>query len=482
MFRRASFFSRSSSSRRDRLSDSSHELPRWRSPSPMAASIIPPPIVQSIYAPSSSRIMPARSTMFEQPPVVESRETDLHADLQFLLDAQAEGLMKGLDPGSQDDGRSTGSTTPTTKSVSTRRAARPLRRMPGLRSARKGLYNTIVALSSIKDEELQRIDASVQDHERKVELINSWETKRERLQEASSSLDASEETVRSQRLQQEADALQESINEVELQLADMKSRHRKLTRQIAQAENSMQAKLASYTQSMDMLEADVQKFLSLQPSRSQSRSQSNYEQASLWHLPPKRRTLEMAREHFKQEKGNTLQQRRQVELEKEALNQGAIMWKEVAVTVTEFEKRMRAEMANAPSLSDSNHAWDEAPLDTPTDRLKGLLAHMDEVIETLQSKYDTVEERHWKLLIAAIGAELDALRKGKQLLQSVLPNKAEQELMRNENGSDETDGGDEIHALDKSFETARKRSVSDGDTDDEPPPELLFSTRDTDTD
>lgn len=482
MFRRTSFFSRSSSSRRERLSDSSHELPRWRSPSPMAASMIPPPIVQRTYAPPPSRIMPVRSTMFEQPPVLESREKDLHADLQFLLDAQAQGLLKGLDFGDLEDRRSTGSTTPTTKSVSTRRATRPARRVPGLRSARKGLYNTIVALSSIEDEELRSIDTSVHTQERKVEQIDNWEHKRERLREASSSLDASEETVRSQRLQQEADALQESINEVELQLADMKSRHKKLTRQIAQAENSMQAKLASYTQSMNMLEADVQRFLSSQPSEIHSRPRSSDGQASLWQLPPKRRTLEMAREHFNQEKQSMLHQRERAELEKQALDDGAVMWKEVAVTVTEFEKRMRAEMASAPSLSDSNNAWEEAPTDTPTDRLKSLLVHMDEVIATLQAKYDTAEERHWTLLIAAIGAELDALRKGKQLLESVLPAEPEQELMSNENGSEETDGGDEIHALDKSFETARKRSVSDGDADDEPPPELLFSTHDTDTD
>ena len=426
--------------------------------------------------------MPTRSTVLEQPAAVDSREMDLHADLQFLLDAQAEGLLKGLDGGSQDDGRSEGSTTPMTRSVSSRRATRPVRRMPGLRSARKGLYNTIVALSSIKDEELQSIGVNVRDHELKVDQIDSWEHKRERLQEASSGLDASEETVRSQRLQQEADALQKSINEVELQLADMKSRHKKVTRQIAQAENTMQAKLASYTQSMNMLEADVHKFLSLQPSGTQSRPRSNDGQASLWQLPLKRKTLGMAREHFKLEREDAIQKRQQVELEKEALDQGAVMWKDVAVTVTDFEKRMRAEMASAPSLSDSNHAWDEAPSVTPTDRLKGLLKHMDEVIEELHMKYETAEDRHWKLLIAAIGAELDALRKGKQLLQSVLPAEPEEELMGDQDELEATDDGDEIRALDKSFETARKRSVSDGDTDDEPPPELLFSTHDTDTD
>lgn len=452
----------------------------------MAASMIPPPIVQSTYVSPPSKIAASMSTILQQPVLASTREDELHADLQYLLDAQAEGLLRGLESGQHGDGRSTGSITPTARSVRSASAKRPIRRKPDLRSARKGLYNTIVALSDAKNSELQEIESNVLDNDNQIAQIDTWEQKRQGLQEASSSLDEGEESVRAQRLQEDADTLQESINEMELQLADMKSRHRKLVRQIAAAENSTQAKLASYTQSMKMLETDVQKFLSIQPPKSAPRPGSRNGQTSVWQLPPKRRTLEAAREYFTGEREAILRERQRAEKEKEALEQGAVLWKEVAVTVTEFEKRVRAEMSEqSVSLTDSTHAWDETPTTPSTYPLQALLNHMDTVIDSLQKKVDVAEEHGWNLLIAAVGAELHALRQGKRILENALGQATADENLVQPSENDlshlNLDSGEEIRELDKSFETARKSSVRDGDTDDEPDPELLFSKQDTDT-
>jgi hypothetical protein len=455
----------------------------------MAASMIPPPIIQSTYTtPPPSASIIGKSTVFEHPIASDTREDELHADLQFLLDAQVEALAQGLESGKAGDGASTGSTTPTLNSVRTglsRPGSRPAKKRLGLRSARKGLYTTITALSGIKREELQSLDAEVEDAERKLQQIDTWGTKRKGLEDASSGVDEGEDTVRVQRLRQEADVLQDSIQEVEVQLADMKAKHRKLVRQIAAAENSTQAKLASYTQSISLLEADVQKFLSLQPSVPQPRLEASNGQLSIWQLPPKRRTLEMAKAYFAEERDSTIERRRQVEQEKEALELGGKMWMDVAVSVTEFEKRVRAEMSGA-DMANSGHAWDDQPQSSPGERLKELLVQMDTVIEDLESKLHTAEEKNWKLLIAAIGAELDALRQGRTILKGVL-GEPEPELepqlgdVHSESAIvGEMDSGDEIRGLDKSFETARRR-MSNGDTDDEPDPELLFSTHDTDT-
>ena len=459
----------------------------------MAASMIPPPIIQSTYTsppPSASIVgkssIVGRSTIFEHPLASDTREDELHADLQFLLDAQAEALAQGLESGKTGDGASTGSTTPTANSARaglSRPGSRPARKKMGLRSARKGLYTTIAALSGIKREELQGLDAEVVDAERKLQQIEVWGTKRKGLEDASSGVDSSEETVRVQRLRREADALQDSIQEVEVQLKDMKAKYRRLARQIAAAENSTQAKIASYTQSIELLEADVQRFLSLQPSASKSRPDAGNGQSSVWQLPPKRRTLEMAKVFFTEERDSTVERRRQVEQEKEALELGGKMWKDVAVSVTEFEKRVRAEMSGA-DMANSGHAWDDQPQPSSGERLKELLVKMDTVIEELESKYHKAEEQNWKLLIAAIGAELDALRQGRNILKGVLGEpEPEPELgdVHSESAVvGEMDSGDEIRGLDKSFETARRRT-SNGDTDDEPDPELLFSTHDTDT-
>ncbi|KAK3686877.1 hypothetical protein LTR37_019361 [Vermiconidia calcicola] len=466
------------------MDNSSNELPRWRSPSPMAASMIPPPIVESTYASPPKPV--AQSIIIERSTPLQDRQSELEADLQFLLDAQAEGLVRGLEGGLADDQTSNGSTTPTAQSIrsssAARRTTRPARPKPGLRGARKGIYNAMMALSTVKHEELQAIDEDVRTKEQTVEQIDEWDKKRHGLQEAAQNVDSDEDTVRVQRLRQEADTLQESINHSELQLSDMKARHRELTRQVAGVENSMQAKLASYTSSLKMLDEDVQKFLTLDSTEDISRPRSSNGQASIREIPAKRRTLDMARQHWKEERDAATERRDSTQHEKAALDEGTLIWKEVVAQVTNFERLMRSQMAEQSPQ----------PPDMPGDltsgnasqRLKELLSHMDRLVEELDSNFELAKDRNWNLLVAAIGAEVDALRQGRQLLDNVLRSAsgdADEPVSGPQNGISGSD--DEIHELDKSFETARRHmSSGNEEDDDDPDPELLFSRHDIDTD
>ncbi|KAI6895877.1 hypothetical protein KC355_g20384, partial [Hortaea werneckii] len=119
-----SWFPRASASQRGLLfdQDRDHELPRWRTPSPMSSSMIPPPIVQSTINTTSPKAT-QKSVILEKPSPLQDRQTELEADLQFLLDAQAEGLAAGLEGGATgEENASTGSTTPTALSVRSRSA------------------------------------------------------------------------------------------------------------------------------------------------------------------------------------------------------------------------------------------------------------------------------------------------------------------------------------------------------------------------
>ncbi|CAK4033463.1 Hypothetical predicted protein [Lecanosticta acicola] len=464
------------------LTHSSHELPRWRTPSPMSASLIPPPVVQSTHAgPSQPPV--TESLVVEKPSALEEKQRELEADLQFLLDAQAEGLIRGLEGGSLDERSSTGSTTPTIQSVrgfSKRRQRQTARRQPGLRSARKGIYNSILALSALKDDELQDVDTQMQQNEDTLEQIDEWEEKRRGLQEATGNVHSGEETVRVQRLKQEADVLQAEINQVELQLAEMKSRHRKLVRQAAAVENAVQAKMASYSSSLRMLEQDVERFLSLEPSDPNVTPISQDGKQSLWQLPPKRRNLEIAKAHFTEQRDLIAGERKRHEQEKSVLIEGATLWKDVVAEVTVFERRLRNEVASlGPSSPNSQSAWEDPPAATPSDGLKEILQHMDIVIDSLEKKVQTADEHRWTLLMAAIGAELDALKRGKEMLVGLAGTGDDESLETNGYDVNQKDSGEEIHALDKSFQTAR--CVSDAQDHDEPDPELLFSRLDTDT-
>ncbi|KAK3075917.1 hypothetical protein LTR53_000346 [Teratosphaeriaceae sp. CCFEE 6253] len=482
-----SWFSKATARKYGLVADS--QLPRWRSPSPMAASMIPPPIVQSTYAVSPA--VAQQSALLERPPQpTNDRQSEIEADLQYLLDAQAEGLVQGLEGGAGDDHGSTGSTTPTAQSVrssSAKRRTRPLRKRPGLRSARKGIHNSILALSAVKTEELQAIDAGAREQEAMLSQIDEWEQKRHGLEAAARHVDESEDTVRSQRLRQEADVLQSEINTVELQLADLKARQRKLLRHAAAAENEVQAKLASYTSSLSLLEEDVRKFLASQPAPSDTRPPSQDGGKSLWRLPSKRRTLGMAREQYTADRDVVLKQREAIEHEQGALEEGAAVWKDVISRVTEFERCMRASMTSLPS---PQSPWDEeaSPSSSNEGQLQKLLGQLGDVQGHLDSQLKLAEANDWKLLIAAIGAEADALRQGRQILENVLGITSNEEGARDlvdaaepTNGSAASsisNGGDEIHELDRSFETARPPRRHASDSEDDPDPELLFSRQD----
>lgn len=438
--------------------------------------------------------MTAQTTIIERPSQADFRQTELEADLQFLLDAQADGLIRGLGGGGTGGGTgdrsSAGSTTPTMQSIrgtSTRRMHKPHRRQPGLRSARKGIHRSIVALANLKDEELLEIDAEIQGNQKTLEQIDSWEAKRKGLLEASHSVEGNEETVRIQRLRSEADSVQDEIYKVELQLAEMRTKHRKLLKQASAIENSVQARMASYTSSLRMLEDDIQKFLNFKPSEEEKRPVSREGKSSVWQLPPKRRNLEMAKEYWSEQHESFVSQRKKSEHEKEALVEGASLWQETVTEVTEFEKQLRGEMATlAPSLTDSHSAWEEPPTTTAAERLQELIGQMDTLTSSLQQKFETSQGHSWNLLIVAIGAELDALRRGREILAGVLLDTVgdSKDELPNVELDVAGNGRDIIDQLDKSFMTARGASREHSDAeDDHPNPELLFSKQeDLDTD
>lgn len=467
----------------------------------MASSMIPPPIVQSTYTSPPPAPPIARSVLFDQPPPLHDRQSELEADLQYLLDAQAEGLLKGLEGEAHDDTTSTGSVTPTARSIrssSARETTRRVKKKPGLRSARKGLYSTMRALSAVKDDELDSISSSVRESDERLKQIETWERKRAGLREAAQNVESDEDTVRVQRLRGQAETVEAEIRELERQLEDRRVLHKRLLRQVADVENAVQAKMASYTDSLKLLEEDVRKFLAVAPGQDDCATGNIMDgdgRQSVWRLPPQRRTLELAKEQYTHDREAIVTQRGEVEREKEALEEGAAVWKDVVTSVTDFERRMRDDMR---AQAEEGQSQAEA-----TARLKGVLGHMDSLIEDLDSKFEVAMERNWNLLIAAIGAEVDALRRGKEILRGVLGveeqdgEEQKDDLLDTQDTSDTGRGGspassgvEEIHGLDKSFETARplrrRRGSEDGrvdneSEDDHPDPELLFSQHEVDS-
>ena len=484
---RASWLPGVRSDRDGLLSPSRHELPRWRSPSPMLASMIPPPIVQSTYV-TAPRDASTSPTMAHRPRVKESRESQIEAELQFLLDAQAEALMKDFEEERLQDQVSTRSTTPTISSVRSLSNPRPVRlrgKPPSLKRSRKGIHRLIVTLASVKDDELHLADEDLVRSDQTLERIRHWEDKRRRLEEAPRRVSEEDDAVNLAKVQHEADALQDEINEAEQRLDEMKSRHRKLMREATTINNSIQAKLASYKSSLRMLEADVQRFLESDLGPAAPRRSLENTGESILDLPPRRRTLRLAKAHLTEERNGIVQHMDIIQHEKRALKDGAVMWKEVVAQVTDFERQLASEMRmqSAASTAVANTSLKLRAADS-TVRLKALLEKMGDVIAGLDNKIEIAGERRWNLLIAAMGAELDALKRGEEILERLAHGSdhksgenADSEIHTNEDPSDDIQT-DASPNLDRSSgTTARRRHGSDElDSEGHPDPELLFST------
>jgi len=460
-----------------------HELPRYRSQSPR----IPPPIASSVLwsAPPANLSPPPRVP--DNLLVLQRKARHLEQQLQELLDAQADGLMSGpgASDGIPDDLISNGSTTPTVSSIrgaggstgSEDHAHSTRRRKVGLNAARRGISKRILQLSSVKAEELDLLDDNMRDLQVIVEKTDTWTHKRSRLDKKIQDMETEGTGANAQTLQAEKSKLEQEIRQKEEELWAMKMRHRQIKNQLADTENSVEAKLSSYKASLSIMDKDIASFLA-RPPRTNHQPLSS---APFLSLPANRRTLEMAHDYWTDEQNRLAERCEEVDINRAALDEGAVLWNDVVKKVIDFEANLQSHMQQAAQSSDSD----------PT----RLLEDMDATIAYLEGKVDFALARSWTLLVCAIGTELEAFKEGKDLLAEALgvsrkgKEKAVERLVDTESTRTESD---EEEASRSAIRVGRasppKSSVPRPqpklfDTDDEDPdPELMISHQDTDTD
>lgn len=486
-----------------------HHKVRWRTPSPMRDSMIPPPIVNSIYIqPSQSSTHRHVGVDHRQSFWIQQKQRQLEDHLQVLLDAQAEGLLTGSEGVPQeDDGVSTGSSTPTVRSMNlnARDRTRQRRRKIGLQDARRHIQRTMRMLALLQVEELRQLEPDFEECSATLEQIETWERKRKGLRKRTDGIQSGDEHQQAEALRHRANTMQAEIDELEDRLLNLKRTQKKLHREAEDIENRVQAKLSPYTSSLTMLERDIQRFLS-EATPTQASHTMDDQAVEFWQFPTKRRTLEMAKETWTKEKETLLQKQDFADAGREALEEGAVVWSDVVKEVSDFESRIREDMLQQPDVLGCD---EPNPMAFRLSTMKRILERMDQVLPQLESKYKLAETRGWKLLICAIGAELEAMRKGRRFLAADIASAegssggdtgqsnghdsdidlAGLNVASKDSHGDNThsDGDGGIEQLDHAFQTqesASNNGARDIDTseDDGPDPELLISHQDTDTD
>ncbi|KAI9843953.1 MAG: hypothetical protein M1837_005994 [Sclerophora amabilis] len=520
-------------SSRFRASSSHRLLPQYEHEMPILARSMAPPSVLNVtsssmtasamtgYQPSSSHFL-----------ALERQEKQLQRELQVFLDAQSEGLIAGLTGKGPGDNVSEASSTPGTSVAGALPSRSPMSRPQtgrslGLRGARKGILAAMQELAAVKREERDLLDAEGGLRRATLDQVELWEKKKEGLVQGIAKIERSEGGDKLRGLRGEEESLkvvhpqgsrsdkakwgQKGIHHLETHLYELKAKHRHVASEISELENSLEAKESSYKASLSILESDIQRFLTkppLQPAHTLSTTFPK-DSSSFLALNPKRRTLDLAKDHFHDERETLARWCEQTAIERDALEDGSLVWSDVVTEVTAFEKRLRAEMRKLGngSTSQINKSYN-AHLDTRSpsprssslkpssnerqrtpdidDGLPSLLTQMSHIITRVSSKLALAEARDWKLLVCCIGAELEAFKEGKEILKSAL-----QASSHRRHPAEEADNAsellDEAAALDhvRKDSAARSTTVShsprspqqrsfDGTSSSSPPPGLLL--------
>ncbi|KAI9682097.1 MAG: hypothetical protein M1817_000151 [Caeruleum heppii] len=351
------------------------------------------------------------------------KEKQLQTDLQALLDAQSDGLAAGLGRGpaetaSSDDSRSSSRTPHGRKAFSQARRA-PDRPRVGLRRARRGILEAMEELASVKKQQSLTIIQDLETTENASGQLDSWDAKRSGLRAKIRDIEGSDEGQRLQQLKSEESQLEIDVREAEIRLQELKASHVRLHSDITSIENSLQAKLSSYKESLSMIEAQTRRFPVTSPLKAITPGTKG-EQIAFHALPPDRRTLEVAREHWRDGQKQLRSQHETYETEIEALEDGGVVWQDVVAEVTRFEQQLRDHIHRPISTPSRTATEDTKMMDDSIAAMQRLIETMNGTIARIESKLKLAEARDWRLLVCCIGAELEAFLEGKEVLQETL--------------------------------------------------------------
>lgn len=348
---------------------------------------------------------------------------------------------------------------------------------------RKALYTTIRKLAVVKLQDLEQLQPEIDRIAESAQRLDALCARRETVESKASANSPDTELKQATDLRHEAHQMTNDILEAEQKVYDLRRMQKALLDEAEQIENKGHARLSSYARDIQSLDRDIaQIMIPYQTTKSQPKIDQTSAEFST-----------SARSRLTHDLEEAQQQYEAASKEYEALTQGAIMWREVTKVVVEFEDMVAAD-------TDARQRRDFLPEDDHTLENKSASAYqmhrilkaLEDLITALEAKLGIADENHWKLLICAIGTELEAAKKGKDVLEAVLADmdrgQADEEEHEEQDAHDESSHGDEIDRLDHAFETTRQKptltrhgpDLDDDDEDDGPDPNLLISHQESD--
>ncbi|KAL6401726.1 hypothetical protein AUP68_15605 [Ilyonectria robusta] len=381
---------------------------------------------------------------------LQRRERALERDIQQLLDLQASGLLAGsgdsvsdrdLERDSDTGGESTFYSAATSKSRMSSSLYVPPRSTPdgnvipvrqpaarkplGLQSARAGLRRSMAALSELKAEEDIHLDTALAQRKDALAYLDTMSDRRDGIYAELHALEEDDQEPLGRELRElgiEQESLDQGIRLMEEKLVGMRNRRRWVRDKIDDVKNRRESGLSGYraagrdidTEFRELLRRPPITPLDLQAIKQSAGPDSGTDTESpggldFLRLRPERRTAEMARSD------------------------------KVAATASQ-------------------------------EAIDGQLARMDSVVQELEQRLQLAEDKHWNLLICAIGAELEAFVEAQGLLKATFGTPGEEpELLTGSSHSTPQKDKNELSSHDQ------EHKDHDDESDNEVPPDLLVS-------
>ncbi|KAL7796795.1 hypothetical protein V8C37DRAFT_328417 [Trichoderma ceciliae] len=429
------------------------------------------------------------------------QEKALEQEVQLLLDQQAAALAAGT--GNERDASSTGSSTPTdtfysTKSSKSRmtgslyvppRATRdgnvvPIRQPasdnpPGLKSTRDALQKLIESMTRLKQDENAHIEDALNQREDALGYLDRLGTRKSDIQAELRDLEENGDEPLARELRDlgtKYDVLGEEIRLLEEKLAGMRSRRLSIKERMADIKNKREAGLSGYHGALRDVTNEVRGFVQhppfqpLDPDLLRHGGEVEGDPAAsggveFLRLIPERRTLEMAKSWWVAEIAVLERCKERFDTDRLALEEGGRVWEKVTQLVSKFESDLRQAMHSGSSSPSAPSLKGKEKVPPHGEILSDQLSRMKQVIEELETHMQIAEEKHWNLLICAVGAELEAFKEAHDVLESLIHVPGESP------SNDSKDTHDEVELEDRPAQQGKHSA--DEESDNEVPSDLL---------
>ncbi|KAI4111586.1 MAG: hypothetical protein LQ339_000457 [Xanthoria mediterranea] len=405
------------------------------------------------------------------------QEAHLQSHIQYLLDVQSDRLLEGLGGDTPTPPHPPNANRASNYHNTTKRTgiadSRSLQPVHTLQGARKQIGTAIADLYALKLQNAEIVGADLATARRERNRIASIQTRRTELERTIRELEASPLSAELDALAAEDESLGQQISELEDRLFEMRARRGVVRQRVREGRNRVEARVSSWRGSLEMVGKEEGEMLRRERGKNVVGGVVLGEGGKgVWDLPIARRTLGMVGEFYEGLEEGLGTRLRGVEGEVRALEEGGRVWGDVVMEVGVVESMLEGEMKGLGERDGGDDDGDERRIEG----MKRVLDAMARARETIGGKLEMAEEKGWNLLVVCIGAELEALVEGEQVLRSVLGVEGGIGDGERDVGTDAGDGSG--REGERGMEGG-KGMVEDTE-DDEPGPELLLSTQEED--